>query len=50
MRKPGLFTAVSMTLCLSLATRPRALVAEPTPPLAPEIPAKFTPPTDAADH
>ena len=50
MRKPGLFAAVSVTLCLSLATRPRALVAEPTPPLAPEIPAKFTPPTDAADH
>ena len=50
MRKPSLFTAVSVTLCLSLASRPRALVAEPTPPLAPEIPAKFTPPTDAADH
>ena len=47
MRMPSLFTAVFATLSLSLA--PRA-VAEPTPPLAPEIPAKFTPPTDTADY
>src|ERR1041384_6554950 len=50
MRKPSWFTAVSVTLCLSLASHPRALVADPTPPLAPEIPAKFAPPTDAADY
>jgi putative CocE/NonD family hydrolase len=50
MRTPRLFTAASVALCLSLAARPHALVAEPTPPLAPEIPAKFTPPTDAADY
>src|SRR5262245_31929732 len=50
MRKPGLFTAVFVTLCLSLASRSGVLMAEPTPPLAPEIPAKFTPPTDAADY
>src|SRR5258705_1426789 len=48
MRKPSLFAAVSV--CLSLASRPGALVAEPTPPLAPEIPAQFTRPTDAADY
>jgi putative CocE/NonD family hydrolase len=50
MRTPSLFTVVSVTLCLSLASHPRALVAEPTPPLAPEIPAQFTRPTDAADY
>ncbi|HEX7842804.1 MAG TPA: CocE/NonD family hydrolase [Kofleriaceae bacterium] len=50
MRTPSLSIAVSVTLCLSLASRPRTLVADPTPPLAPEIPAKFTRPTDAADH
>jgi putative CocE/NonD family hydrolase len=47
MRKPSLFTVVSLVLCLSLTARP--LVAEPTPPLAPEIPARFARPTDAAD-
>jgi putative CocE/NonD family hydrolase len=40
----------SVTLCLSLASRPRALVAEPTPPLAAEIPAQFARPTEAADY
>ena len=50
MRKPSLFTAVSVTLCLSLASHPGRLVAEPTPPLAPEIPAQFTRPTEAADY
>ncbi|HEX3766471.1 MAG TPA: CocE/NonD family hydrolase [Kofleriaceae bacterium] len=50
MRKPSLFPAVSVALCLSLAAHPRALVAEPTPPLAPEIPAQFTRPTEAADY
>src|SRR5262245_27392184 len=49
MRTPSLFLAASATLCLALAS-PRALVAEPTPPLAPEIPAQFTRPTDAADY
>ncbi|HEY6175725.1 MAG TPA: CocE/NonD family hydrolase, partial [Kofleriaceae bacterium] len=34
----------------ALASHPRTLVAEPTPPLAPEIPARFTRPTDAADY
>src|SRR5215510_14431446 len=50
MRTPSLFLAASAVLCLSLASHPRALVAEPTPPLAPEIPAQFTRPTDAADY
>src|ERR1043166_2997167 len=50
MRTPRLVTAVSVTLCLSLASRPGPLVAEPTPPLAPEIPAKFVRPTEAADY
>jgi putative CocE/NonD family hydrolase len=50
MRTPSLSIAVSVTLCLSLASRPRALSADPTMPLAPEIPAKFTRPTDAADY
>src|SRR5215468_5767048 len=49
MRTPSLFLVVS-ALCLALASHPRALVAEPTPPLAPEIPAQFTRPTDAADY
>jgi uncharacterized protein len=48
MRKPSLFTVVALVLCLSLTARP--LVAEPTPPLAPEIPARFARPTDAADY
>ncbi|HEY6174547.1 MAG TPA: CocE/NonD family hydrolase, partial [Kofleriaceae bacterium] len=48
MRKPSLFSVVALVLCLSLAARP--LVAEPTPPLTPEIPARFTRPTDAADY
>src|SRR4051794_38810390 len=50
MRPPSLFTVASVALCLSLASHPRAVVAEPTPPLAPEIPAQFTRPTDAADY
>src|ERR1051326_6369846 len=48
MRKPSLFSVVALVLCLSLAARP--LVAEPTPPLTREIPARFTRPTDAADY
>jgi len=36
-----------VVLAAALAVPGRA---EPTPPLAPDIPAKFTPPTDAADH
>src|SRR5689334_9996077 len=47
MRKPSLFTVVALVLCLSPASRP--LVAEPTPPLTPEIPVRFVRPTDAAD-
>ena len=39
-------TAVLVTLGVAL-TRPST--AEPTPPLAPDIPAKFTPPTQVAD-
>ena len=50
MRTPSPFIAVSVALCLSLAAHPRPLVAEPTPPLAPEIPARFTRPSDAADY
>ena len=50
MRMPSLFTAAFVALCLSLAPQPRALLAEPLPPLAPEIPAKFKRPTDAADY
>src|SRR5262245_3369497 len=48
MRKPSPFTVVALVLCLSLTARP--LVAEPTPPLTPEIPARFMRPTDAADY
>jgi putative CocE/NonD family hydrolase len=48
MRTTPLLLLVSVGLCLSLAARP--LTAEPTPPLAPEIPARFTRPTDAADY
>src|ERR1051325_2852435 len=48
MRQPSLFSVVALVLCLSLAARP--LVAEPTPPLTPEIPARFTRPTGAADY
>jgi uncharacterized protein len=47
MRLPRLL-AVSATLGLALAPS-RPLVAEPTPPLAPDIPATFTPPTQAAE-
>jgi putative CocE/NonD family hydrolase len=50
MRMHTLFTAASVALCLSLAPQPRALFAEPLPPLAPEIPAKFKRPADAADY
>src|SRR5437868_13688919 len=48
MRKPGLYSAVALVLCLSLAAH--RLLAEPTPPLSPEIPAKFQRPSDAADY
>jgi putative CocE/NonD family hydrolase len=48
MRTPRLITATALALGLSLSARP--LVAEPTPPLAPDIPTKFTPPTQAADY
>jgi len=48
MPKPGLCSAAVLVLCLSLAAH--RLVAEPTPPLSPEIPAKFTRPSDAADY
>src|SRR5215475_11192660 len=48
MRTPSLFSAAALALCLSLAPHP--LIAEPTPPLAPEIPARFARPTDAADY
>src|SRR5205807_3898615 len=48
MRTRGLFLVVAAGLCLSFGARP--LAAEPTPPLTPEIPARFTRPTDAADY
>jgi len=41
--------AAAVAVCLALASRPRSLVAEPTPPLTPDIPASFTPPTQGAD-
>jgi uncharacterized protein len=50
MRTPSLLAAATVTLGLALASPPRSVVAEPTPPLAPDIPAKFTPPTQAADY
>jgi len=50
MRTPSLLAAATVTLGLSLASSPRSVVAEPTPPLTPDIPAKFTPPTQAADY
>ena len=40
-------SGVVLGVALALTAAGRA---EPTPPLAPDIPAKFTPPTDAADH
>ena len=40
-------SGVVLGVALGLTAAGRA---EPTPPLAPDIPAKFTPPTDAADH
>jgi len=48
MRTLTLPATVLATLGLALAAR--APSAEPTPPLAPDIPAKFTPPTQAADY
>jgi putative CocE/NonD family hydrolase len=51
MRISRRFTAVLVTLGLALAPfRMGHVLANPTPPLAPDIPAKFTPPTQAADH
>jgi len=50
MRTPSLLAAATVMLGLSLASPSRSVVAEPTPPLAPDIPAKFTPPTQAADY
>jgi hypothetical protein len=50
MRTPSLLAAATVMLGLSLASPSRSDVAEPTPPLAPDIPAKFTPPTQAADY
>src|ERR1044071_3281189 len=47
MRKLGLFPVV-LALWLTVAAPP--LGADPTPPLTPEIPARFTRPTDAADY
>jgi uncharacterized protein len=49
MRPSSLLPALAM-LGLSLASPSRAVIAEPTPPLAPDVPAKFTPPTQAADY
>src|SRR5512140_1301662 len=49
MRLPSLLAA-TVTLGLSLASHSRLVIAEPTPPLAPDIPAKFTPPAQAADY
>jgi len=46
----GRLAAATALLGLSLVVPLRSLFAEPTPPLAPDIPAKFTPPTQAADY
>jgi putative CocE/NonD family hydrolase len=50
MRNLPLSLAGCAALCLALTAHPRAGVAEPTPTLAPEIPASFQRPTDAADY
>src|SRR3954467_4147440 len=50
MRLSSLLAAATVTLGLSLTSPSRSVVAEPTPPLAPDIPAKFTPPAQAADY
>src|SRR3977135_4470537 len=50
MRTPQLLAAVTAMLGLSVASPSRSLVADTTPPLAPDIPAKFVPPTQAADY
>ena len=50
MRNPRLLTAVLVTLGGALTLHPGPAPAEPTPPLAPDIPAKFTPPTQSADY
>jgi hypothetical protein len=49
MRTPSLLPAL-VTLGLALASPSRAVVAAPTPPLAPDIPATFTPPVQGADY
>jgi hypothetical protein len=49
MRTPSLLATATVTLGLALAPHAPSVIAEPTPPLAPDIPAKFTPPTQAAD-
>ncbi|HET7501489.1 MAG TPA: CocE/NonD family hydrolase [Kofleriaceae bacterium] len=49
MRLPPHATVVFLLLGLALAAPPRRLAAEPTPPLAPDIPAKFAPPVQAAE-
>ena len=50
MRTRSLFAAATLMLGLSLASPSRSVVAQPTPPLASDIPAKFTPPAQAADY
>jgi putative CocE/NonD family hydrolase len=49
MRTPRSLWIAFATLGFSLAAPPGTTKAEPTPPLAPDIPAKFVPPTQAAD-
>jgi len=50
MRTRSLLAAATLMLGLSLASPSRSVVAQPTPPLASDIPAKFTPPAQAADY
>jgi uncharacterized protein len=47
--RPSLLPTLAVTLGVALAFHARS-GAEPTPPLAPDIPAKFTPPAQAADY
>jgi putative CocE/NonD family hydrolase len=46
----GLLAAAAVTVTVGVLFASRLLAAEPTPPLAPEIPAKFVPPTQAAEY
>ncbi|HEX4422044.1 MAG TPA: CocE/NonD family hydrolase [Kofleriaceae bacterium] len=48
--RPSRWSLAAALICTLGVTRDARLAAEPTPPLAPEIPAKFAVPTQAADY